>query len=401
MVEAYRTYQLRGYTTRSGYQRIDDVLAECAILYNACKEERVTAYEQDIKLYYKHQQEQLTHIRKHDGFWQSISVQIARGVLRRVDNAFTAFFKRCKRGEELGYPRWKSRNRYSIISLPEAHHSMLKHDGKHYWLKVKGLPNVKLRSNKPLPKSEQLKSLTITHKGRNITVNLTFKQEIEPLPFNANAVGLDMGVTDRVFTSDNEAIPRRKENNSIKRKQQRKDACKKGSNTRRKRVKILANAERKERIRNRNECHRITTDFIKRYGFIGMEHLSIQDMTASASGTVEQPGTNVAQKRGLNREILAQTWGILLTHLTYKAESAGRVLVLVDPKYTSQICYQCGNKGKRKAKLFTCKHCNIHMDADYNAALNILARAIEEYATAGGNTELYALLAGVTARTVS
>ena len=246
---------------------------------------------------------------------------------------------------------------------------MLKHDGKHYWLKVKGLPNIKLKSNRPLPKSEQLKSLTITHKGRNITVNLTFKQELEPLAFEPNAVGLDMGVTDRVYTSDNEAIPRRKENNSIKRKQQRKDACKKGSNTRRKKIRILANAERKERIRNRNDCHRITTDFIKRYGFIGMEALSIQDMTASASGTMEAPGKNVAQKRGLNREVLAQTWGLLLTHLTYKAESAGRVFVLVDPKYTSQICYQCGNKGKRKAKLFTCKICNISMDADYNAAL--------------------------------
>ena len=401
MVEAYRTYQLRGYTTRSGYERVDDVLAECATLYNACKEERVKAYEYDIKIGYKHQQPQLADIRKHDAFWQDVSVHIARGVLRRVDNAFIAFFKRCKRGEEPGYPRWKSRSRYNTISLAEAHHSMLKHDGKHYWLKVKGLPNVKLKSNRPLPKSEQLKSLTITHKGRNLSVNLTFKQELEPLPFEPNAVGLDMGVTDRVFTSDNEAIPRRKENNSIKRKQQRKDACKKGSNTRRKKIRILANAERKERIRNRNDCHRITTDFIKRYGFIGMEALSIQDMTASASGTVEQPGTNVAQKRGLNREILAQTWGLMLTQINYKAESAGRVFVLVDPKYTSQICYQCGNKGKRKAKLFTCKHCDIHMDADYNAALNILARALEEYTTAGGNRELYALPAGLKTRTVS
>ena len=266
MAIEYRTYQLRGYTTRSGYERIDDILAECATLYNACKEERVIAYEQDVKIGYKQQANQLSDMRKHDAFWQDVSVHIARGVLRRIDNAFIAFFKRCKKGEEPGYPRWKSRNRYSTISLPETTSAMLKHDGKCYWLKVKGLPNIKLKSNRLLPKSEQLKSVTITHKGRNLSVNLTFKQELEPLPFNVNAVGLDMGVTDRVYTSDNEAITRRKENNSIKRKQQRKDACKKGSNTRRKRVRILANAERKERIRNRNECHRITTDFIKRYG---------------------------------------------------------------------------------------------------------------------------------------
>ena len=91
----------------------------------------------------------------------------------------------------------------------------------------------------------------------------------------------------------------------------------------------------------------------------------------------------------------------MLTQTSYKAESAGRVLVLVNPKYTSQICYQCGNKGKRKGKLFTCELCNVSMDADYNAALNILARALEEYTIAGGNRELYALPAGVTTRTVS
>ena len=88
MVEAYRTYQLRGYVTCAGYQRIDEVLAECVTLYNGCKEERVKAYKQNVEIYYKQQANQLSDIRKNDAFWQNVSVHIARGVLRRIVHCF-------------------------------------------------------------------------------------------------------------------------------------------------------------------------------------------------------------------------------------------------------------------------------------------------------------------------
>lgn len=72
-------------------------------------------------------------------------------------------------------------------------------------------------------------------------------------------------------------------------------------------------------MRNRNECHRVTTELVRRFGLIAVEDLKVKNMSASAKGTVEEPGRNVKQKAGLNRVITEQTWGLIRNQLAYKA----------------------------------------------------------------------------------
>ena len=95
-------------------------------------------------------------------------------------------------------------------------------------------------------------------------------------------------------------------------------------------------------------------------------------------GSVEEPGTNVMQKSGLNKSISEQTWGIIRNQLHYKAEWAGRELALVDPAYTSQTCSICGllDAASRDRQKFCCRACGVELDADVNAAVNILKRAM-------------------------
>ncbi len=97
-------------------------------------------------------------------------------------------------------------------------------------------------------------------------------------------------------------------------------------------------------------------------------------MTRSASGTVDDPGGNVAAKRGLNRSILDAGWGVFLAILEHKAESAGRVVVAVEPRNTSRTCSHCGHVAKenRNGEAFACLACGHTAHADVNAALNIL-----------------------------
>ena len=101
-------------------------------------------------------------------------------------------------------------------------------------------------------------------------------------------------------------------------------------------------------------------------------------MTRSAAGTLENPGTGVAQKAGLNRSITEQTWGLIRTQLDYKAAWAGRELVVVDPKFTSQRCSDCGvvSAEHRQRKRYDCAECGMTEDADINAARNILHKAL-------------------------
>ena len=363
----HKTYQVRGFSNPAGYARVQHILAMCKTLYNACLEERISAWKYHRKsVSYRMQQDQLPGIRNDHPEWKALDSQITRGVLRRCERAFKGFFS----VPGVGFPRFQSIHRYKTIDLAEVTPAMVKHDGKNWWVKVKGLPNIKLSTNRELPPSTDLKKLTITYKGRNLVVNLTYAVNVEPLLESPESAGLDMGISDRVVLSTGEFIPSRKENLKLRKKQRNLSACKRGSNTRRKRAGILANAHRKERVSNRNEVHRYTSNLVNRFQWIAVEGLNIGNMTKGGKG-----------KHGLNREILLQGWGTFRSQLHYKAGWAGRWIVEVAPQYTSLMCSVCDQRGIRSGKSFYCPSCFRVMDADLNGARNV-------YIKAGGNRSL-------------
>ena len=205
-------------------------------------------------------------------------------------------------------------------------------------------------------------------------VDLGYEVEREPLPANDAAVGLDVGVNNRIATSDGEMVERREVDWAREtRLHQAVPRKRRGGNRRRKAAATLARERHRSRVRNRNECHRITTDIVRRYGRIAVEKLTIPNMTRSASGTVEEPGTNVAAKSGLNREILTQTWGLIREQLRYKAEWAGREFVEVNPRYTSRECWSCGHQTPQSEyRTYRCGVCGSTFDRDTNAATNVM-----------------------------
>jgi putative transposase len=118
---------------------------------------------------------------------------------------------------------------------------------------------------------------------------------------------------------------------------------------------------------------------VNAFDVIAIEDLHVQAMTRSARGTIEQPGSNVAAKAGLNRSILDAGWGQLTRLLAYKAESAGRELVRIPAPGTSQTCAACGNRdstNRVSREHFSCVACGHEDHADANAAAVILAAGI-------------------------
>ena len=371
-MQTHKTFQLRGYLSKAGYAQLDAILAECAILYNAALEEWKTAYRTHrVSLSLYDQSRQFTAVRADDAFWGSISTLVGRGVLRRLEYARQAFYRRVKAGEKPGFPRFKSRRRWRTIHISGAYRGMVKSNH----LAIKGSPTIRFKAKRELPPSENIRSIAIVRDRRRVEINLTYRINTEPLPASGKgAVGIDMGVSDRMTLSTGETYERRKsDREDIAKKQRRLAQCQKGSKEWHRRAKILANAHRQQRVRNRNECHAITTNIVQRFDTIAVEDLQIKNMTGSARGTIEDPGTNVRAKAGLNREIQSQTWGLIRQQLTYKAEWAGRELVAVSPHYTSLTCSRCGavDRQSREGKVFQCTGCGLTMDADVNAAINI------------------------------
>ena len=118
---------------------------------------------------------------------------------------------------------------------------------------------------------------------------------------------------------------------------------------------------------------KLSTDLARRFDLIRVEDLRMRNMTRSAKGTVDAPGTNVWQKAGLNRAILDQGWGVLVTRLEQQAP--GRV-EQVNAAYTSQRCRACGYtaaESRESQARFGCRSCGHTAHADLNAARNIAA----------------------------
>jgi len=129
----------------------------------------------------------------------------------------------------------------------------------------------------------------------------------------------------------------------------------------------------READRCKDWAEKLSTDLARRFDVIRIEDLNVRGMTRSARGTVTEPGRNVRQKAGLNRQILASGWGRLARRLEDKA--AGRV-EKVKPHFTSQRCSACGHvdrESRESQARFRCTACSFACNADVNAAINIAA----------------------------
>lgn len=146
-------------------------------------------------------------------------------------------------------------------------------------------------------------------------------------------------------------------------------------------------------IRRRNDwIEKTTTSLAKANILIAMEDLDVKAMTRRPK---PRPGpANPGQylhngakaKAGLNRSILSNNWSRLMKRLKDKMDANGGNLVIVPAAYTSQTCHECGHVAKENREsqaVFKCVECGYMANADTNAAMNILNRALRK---TGGDT---------------
>ena len=120
-----------------------------------------------------------------------------------------------------------------------------------------------------------------------------------------------------------------------------------------------------------------------------IEDLKVRNMSKSAAGTKENPGSKVKQKSGLNRTILDQAWGEWRRQLEYKQQWRGGRVLAVPPHGTSQQCPLCGHMSpcnRRTQALFLCQSCGHAANADDVSSMNILSRGIEVFWEEGQDT---------------
>jgi putative transposase len=354
-------------------------LARCRELYNAALSERKDAYRMAGKsISYYEQKRDLPEIKAEiREEYQDIHSQVLQDVLLRLKRAFDNFFRRVKNGEEPGFPRFQGRNRYDSFTYPQGGYS-LTHDNRVCLSKIGSL---KVKFHREIEGT--IKTATIKYEAGQWYIIFSCElEQPEPLPVVESEVGIDLGVTHFAALSDGTFIesPRyyRKAQKQLEKLQQALSRKKRDSHRRNKARQAVAKAHRKIANQRRDFHHKQASKLVQEQQTIVFEELQITNISKHAKPKQdEETGqylpNGAAAKSGLNKSILDAGWGQFQQIVTSKAAYAGRTVLKVNPRYTSQVCSQCGTVRKKSLdeRWHSCE-CGCELDRDTNAAMNIL-----------------------------
>jgi putative transposase len=373
-----KAYKYRLYPTKKQEQKLFWTLARCRELYNAGLSERRDAYKYALKsIGYYEQKRDLPEIKAEiREEYQDIHSQVLQDVLLRLDRAFKAFFRRVANGEEPGYPRFQGRHRYNSFTYPQGGFG-LTHDSRVYLSKI---GSIKVMLHRQIQGT--IKTATIKYEaGQWYAVFSCEIEQPEPLPETNSEVGIDLGVTHFAALSDGTFIesPRyyRKAQKRLERLQQALSRKKRGSHRRNKARQAVAKAHRKIRNQRRDFQHKQSLQLVQQHQTIVFERLEITSLTKRAKPKQDENGkylpNGASAKSGLTKSMLDAGWASFQQMVASKAAYAGRTVLFVDPKYTSQVCSQCGTVRKKELseRWHSCD-CGYELDRDTNAAINIL-----------------------------
>jgi putative transposase len=370
-----KTFKYRLYPTRKQAETLQWTLDRVRELYNAALQERREMYKYTGKgTTYNAQANQLPEIKEIREEYKNIHSQVLQDTLKRVDKAFQAFFRRVKAGENSGYPRFQGKARYDSFTYPQAGFSI---EGNKLMLSKIG--HVKIKLHRPM--QGKIKTCTVKREGCHWYLCLACEVEACPRPpYTDEAIGIDLGVSKLATLSTGDVIenPRhyRHAEKRLKKAQQALSRKKRGSNRRKKAVKVVSRIHRKTRNQRNDYLHKWSRWLVDCYETMVFEDTAPANLSKRPKPKQDENGkylpNNASAKSGLNKSILDAGWYQFIAYCEYKAESAGSQVVRVNPRYTSQVCSQCGTVRKKELseRWHSCE-CGCEMDRDHNAAVNI------------------------------
>ena len=361
-----KKFRYRLYPTRKQEALLNRQLEECRWLYNHFLEHRKNAWEwYGVSLSHYGQQNTLPSLKKIRPALETVYSQTLQNVAVRIDLAFQAFFRRVKKGEDPGYPRFKGKGQYSSLTWPQWN-SGCDLTGKGLRLSKVGVVPIVLHR----PVEGKIKTCHILRSSTGkwwVTLSCETVQE-HVFPSSPLSVGIDVGIKTFATLSDGTEIGNPKFlKQSAKRlaqAQRKLELQAKGSPERTKAKKVVAKVH--ERISNQRSdfAHQESTKIVNQYGQIFVEDITVNEMKSH---------------RCMNRSIRDVAWSQFFFFLSYKAENAGREFKKVNPAYTSQTCSSCGHRQKMplSCRTYVCPCCGMEKDRDHNASLNILRLGLE------------------------
>ncbi len=412
-----RTYKYKLRLTSQDREAVEQTLVLCQRLYNGLLEQRKLHYKQAKAQGLKNptnfytQSKELPDLKKQCPEYNQVNSQVLQDVTHRLDKTYQNFFKRWKLGLGKGFPRFKSKSQFKSFTHPQFSNSQF--DWENSLIRFPGLGWLRFWSDRHAAKqalrggairatSQELISLgakvktaTIIREPDDFYICLALEipdsVKISKPVLTAEslgtlkAVGLDMGLKDFAVTDTGQVLgdltPIKKSEKKIRLTQRVLSRKKKGSHRRAKQRSLLQRQHGRLHRSKKQEIHKISKTLVGTYDIICVEDLDIKGMLSKTPRTAKPSVMTAAAKRGMRRNIGLASWRVLINQIAYKAESAGKFIVRVDPKGTTQECSDCGGYPPTSlplsVRVYSCTHCQMVKPRDQNAGGNIKHRGLK------------------------
>jgi len=302
----------------------------CRDLYNAALSQRIGYFKQGRSIGLAEQSRQLTEVREMPEV-HAILRSFQFNALRRLDRAYQAFFRRVKNGSgEAGFPRFKGHERYNSFNTADARAFRLEGDKLTVWR----LGSCRVRLSRPVP--GRPKTLTIRREfdGWYAVIGCDSVEQT-PLPATGVSVGLDLGLESFATLSNGATVdnPRhyRRSEAALASAQQRVSRKIRGSQSRKRARRLVARAYAKISRQREWFQWQLARELVQKYDLIAVENLHIKGLAQS----------------NLAKSVNDAGWTLFINKLFVKAEEAGRAVMKVSARFTSQDCSGCGKRGKK------------------------------------------------------
>jgi putative transposase len=377
-----KAYRYRFYPTTEQESLLRRTMGCARLVYNKALAARTEAwYERQERVGYSQTSSMLTSWKQQEDleFLNDVSCVPLQQGLRHLQTAFTNFFAgRAK------YPNFKKKHNGGSAEFTKS--AFRWRDGQVLLAKcVEALP---IRWSRQIPEGCTPSTITVklTPSGRWFVSLLVDDHTVKPLPkvdvLNGSlmgetpktapvrkSIGLDVGITSLIATSNGDKITNPKHFKQLRKKLRRVQKAlsrkQKGSNNRHKARLQVAKIHAQITDARKDFLHKLTTQLVRENQTIVVEDLAIK---------------NMVKNHKLSGAISDASWGELIRQLTYKCEWYGRELIKIDRWFPSSK--RCGNCGHIVDKLplnireWECPKCGANHDRDINAAHNILAAGL-------------------------
>ena len=377
-----RSFRFRVYPFKKQELTLNNQLELAKRLYNLLLDRANKKYKEEKKGFACFDMNKyIAEFRAEHAEYQAIHSQALQNVSDRVSKAYSNFFKRIRRkksGEciKAGFPRFK--RFVKSITYPQSGFELMDNNHKLKLSKVGGIP---IKMHRKL--SGKIKTLTIKRELSGkwfaiLTCDLSDSASNIPFSNGSNEkIGIDVGIQKFAAFSNGEVVSNPGfyvvSEKKLKRIQKRLSRKEKRSTNRKKARLALARLHEKISDQRNDFLHKLSRKIVNEYGFIAAEKLKISNMVR-ANGNNRR---NHAHFNSFSKHISDASWNKFMQMLSYKAESAGRKLICVDPRGTSQECSNCRQMVRKELseRVHRCPFCGIIIDRDINAAINILRKA--------------------------